>query len=43
MVTWPDHISVLGKVELAKRLGVRGISIFKLDGGQDPKIWIFLK
>jgi spore germination protein YaaH len=26
-------------VELAKRLGVRGISIFKLDGGQDPDIW----
>jgi spore germination protein YaaH len=38
-VVWPDEVSTLQKVELAKRLGVRGISIFKLDGGQDPDIW----
>ncbi|MBI2612392.1 hypothetical protein HYW59_01080 [Candidatus Kaiserbacteria bacterium] len=39
MMVWPDAESVRQKVELAKRLGVRGISIFKLDGGQDPAIW----
>ena len=39
MMVWPDAESVRQKVELAKRLGVRGISIFKLDGGQDPNIW----
>ena len=39
MMTWPDEISVWGKAELAKRLGVRGISVFKFDGGQDPDIW----
>lgn len=38
-VVWPDAESVRQKVELAKRLGVRGVSIFKLDGGQDPNIW----
>jgi peptidoglycan hydrolase-like protein with peptidoglycan-binding domain len=36
---WPDAQSVQSKIDLAKRLGVRGISIFKLDGGQDPGIW----
>lgn len=36
---WPDEETTRQKVELAKRLGVRGISIFKLDGGQDPDIW----
>ena len=38
-VVWPDEYSTMQKIELAKRLGVRGISIFKLDGGQDPDIW----
>ncbi len=38
-VVWPDEVSTQMKIDLAKRLGVRGISIFKLDGGQDPDIW----
>ncbi len=38
-VVWPDEETTRQKIELAKRLGVRGISIFKLDGGQDPDIW----
>lgn len=38
-VVWPDEVSTQQKIDLAKRLGVRGISIFKLDGGQDPDIW----
>lgn len=39
MLNWPDAQSTQQKIDLAKRLGVRGISIFKLDGGQDPNIW----
>ncbi len=39
LMVWSDAESVQQKVELAKRLGVRGVSIFKLDGGQDPTIW----
>lgn len=39
MVDWPDAASIQSKIDLAKRLGVRGISIFKFDGGQDPAIW----
>lgn len=39
MMVWPDAHSVQTKIDLAKRLGVRGISVFKFDGGQDPAIW----
>ncbi len=38
-VVWPDAQSMQGKIDLAKRLGVRGISVFKFDGGEDPNIW----
>lgn len=38
-VVWPDEETIRQKIELAKRLGVRGIAIFKFDGGQDPDIW----
>lgn len=38
-LVWPDAISVGQRIDLAKKLGVRGVSIFKLDGGQDPAIW----
>ena len=39
LLDWPDAQSMQQKIDLAKRLGVRGVSIFKLDGGQDPNIW----
>jgi len=39
MMTWGDSTSVSQKIALAKKLGIRGIAIFKFDGGQDPKIW----
>lgn len=39
LMNWPDYVSVEQKINLAKSLGVRGVSIFKLDGGQDPEIW----
>ncbi len=42
LMDWPDAQSVQTKIDLAKKLGVRGISIFKLDGGQDPAIWSVL-
>ena len=38
-MVWPDAQSVQQKIDLAKRLGVRGVSVFKFDGGQDPAIW----
>jgi len=39
MMVWPDAQSVQARIDLAKRLGVRGVSVFKFDGGQDPAIW----
>ncbi len=43
MLVWPDAQSIAQKVALAKSLGVRGIAIFKLDGGEDPQIWSVLQ
>lgn len=43
MVSWSDAQSVADKVALAKKLGVRGIAVFKFDGSADPNTWSVLK
>ena len=43
MVTWQDSEAIADKVALAKKLGIRGVAIFKVDGGQDPAMWDVLK
>lgn len=43
LMDWPDAASIAQKVALARELGVRGIAIFKLDGGEDPNIWNVLQ
>ena len=42
-LVWPDAQSIAQKVMLAQSLGVRGVAIFKLDGGEDPGIWQVLQ
>ncbi len=42
-MSWPDAQSIKDKVDLAKRLGVRGVAVFKFDGGEDPGMWSVLK
>ncbi len=41
-LVWSDAQAIQDKVSLAKRLGVRGVSIFKIDGGEDPGLWTVL-
>ena len=38
VMVWNDAESIRKKAELARELGVAGISIFKIDGGEDPKL-----
>ena len=40
---WGDASSIKDKVALAKKLGVRGVAIFKIDGGMDQAMWDALK
>lgn len=42
-LTWSDSVAIKQKVDLAKKLGVKGVAVFKFDGGQDPKMWSVLK
>ncbi len=43
MLWWSDASAITDKIALAKKLGVRGVVIFKLDGGADPNLWGVLK
>lgn len=43
LVDWPDAVSIAQKVQLARDLGVRGVAVFKFDGGEDQGMWEVLK
>lgn len=43
LLVWSDAQAIKDKVDLAHKLGVRGVAIFKIDGGADPLMWSVLK
>src|SRR3989338_4129476 len=42
-MVWQDAQAIGDKIALAKRLGIRGIAAFRLDGGEDPLMWQYFK
>jgi len=42
VMSWSDAESIRRKSELAGKLGVRGIAVFKIDDGQDQGLWSVL-
>ena len=42
-LSWSDVQAIADKVALARKLGLRGVAVFKFDGGQDPMMWSVLK
>ena len=39
VVWWSDAKAIGEKVKLAEELGIAGVAIFKIDGGEDKNIW----
>lgn len=42
-MVWQDAEAIRQKIELAKRLGIRGIAVFRIDGGEDAGMWQYFK
>ncbi|MGE5540945.1 MAG: glycosyl hydrolase family 18 protein [Bacillota bacterium] len=43
LLWWSDSKAIADKVALAKKLGVRGVAVFKMDGGEDQAMWSVLR
>ncbi len=43
LLVWSDAVAIKNKVALARKLGVKGVAVFKFDGGEDQTMWSVLK
>jgi len=43
ILSWGDAKTAQMKIDLAEKLGIRGVAVFKIDGEQDPGLWDVLK
>lgn len=41
-VVWEDASAIQSKIALAQRLGIRGVAVFKIDGGEDMGMWQYI-
>lgn len=41
--TLSDSVAIAAKIKLAKNLGLKGVTLFKVDGESDPNLWSVVK
>lgn len=42
-MTWSDAVAIKDKVDLAKKMGLRGVAVFSMGGAEDQGMWDVLK
>lgn len=42
-MTWSDAVAIKDKVDMAHRLGLRGVAVFSMGGAEDQAMWSILK